>query len=364
MKIAMLTKHFNFRNGSSRAVHEISTRLANRGHEVHIFCNRGPNSYSGRPILRHVPMIPLGGWMKVLSFKRGCALRTGRERFDVIHGHGNTTIQSVVTVRVCRKANLLVRGLPLSLWDPHLWIESRQFRNPGLKRIITLSEMVKRDLVRHYGMRADRIVTIPNGVDASRFHPGLRAIHGGRVRRELGLAEQEYLVLFIASGNFINRGLMNLFTALMRCPTLKLKLLVAGGDRLVPYRARAREMGIEDRLVIRPFSERIEELYGVADALIFPSYYDTFGNVPLEAMACGLPVLVTAQCGMSELITDGHDGLILKHSEDIDGMASALAQLEDPVRRGRLGLAARAAAERCGWDAVAEKTMQVYEEIM
>jgi UDP-glucose:(heptosyl)LPS alpha-1,3-glucosyltransferase len=364
MKIAMLTKNFTFRNGSSRAIHEVSARLSARGHEVHIFCNRRPDRYAGGPVLRHVPMLPLGSWARAWSFDRGCRHRIGAERFDIIHGHGNTTVQDIVTVHVCRKANRLARGLSLSRRDPHLFIERRQFEDRGLKRIIVFSERLKLDLRRYYGIPSDRVATIPNGVDADRFHPGLRSIHRDRIRRQIGLSDQDLAVLFIASGNFENRGLRNLLAAAARKPDRRMKLVIAGGDRHGAYRARARGLGIEDRLVFLPFTERVEELYAGADALIFPSYYDTFGSVPLEAMASGLPVVVTASCGMSELITDGVNGLILKDPADVETLGALLERLRDGAMRERLGRKARETAELQSWDSVAEKTIRVYEEMM
>lgn len=360
MKIAMLTKHFTFRNGSSRAIHEISTRLIARGHNVHIFCNRRPDPYAGGPVLRHVPMIPLGSWAKVWSFDRGCAWRMRRERFDIVHGHGNTTDQDVVTVHICRKANRLARGLSLSRWDPHLFIERRQFEDRRLKRIIVFSERLKRDLQHHYGIPPERVATIPNGVDANRFHPRLRGIYRERVRREIGLSDRDLAVLFVASGNFENRGLPNLLAAAARRPEGRVKLIVAGGDRLGPHRAQAHRLGIKDRVIFLPFTERLEELHTGADALVFPSCYDTFGSVPLEAMASGLPVIVTASCGMSELITDGEDGLILKDPADVEALGAALMHLSDGALRERLGRKARQTAERYTWDRVAERTLEVY----
>jgi len=207
------------------------------------------------------------------------------------------------------------------------------------------------------------MTTIPNGVDADRFNPKWRPIYRDAVRRKIGLSEQDLGVLFIASGNFENRGLSNLLRAVRPPMSDRIRLVVAGGDRLGPYRARARELGIDKRVIFLPFTDRLEELHSAADGLVFPSYYDTFGNVPLEAMASGLPVIVTADCGVSELITNGHDGLILKHAEDLSGMTEALNFLEDPGLRDRLGREARLTAERYTWDSVAEKTLRVYTEL-
>ena len=96
---------------------------------------------------------------------------------------------------------------------------------------------------------------------------------------------------------------------------------------------------------------------------LFPSYYDVFPLVPLEAMACGLPVIVSAQAGISEIITDGKDGFVLKDPEDVGTFAGLLRALVNPELRDRLGEAARKTALRHTWDTVAERTMAEYEKI-
>lgn len=363
MKIAMLTKHFNFRNGSSRAIHEISVHLVARGHEVHIFCNKKPDAYSGGPILRHVPMLKLGSWAKVLTFNMGCSRMVRQEGFDIIHGHGNTEIQDFLTVRICRKANLVARGLPLSRRDPHLWMEERQFQDARLKRIITLSEMVRKDLHTYYGISLAQIVAIPNGVDLERFHPKVRLSYRGKMRNQYGIKEDEFLVLFVASGNFMNRGLLNLFTALKQVGNLPIRVMIIGTDRLTPFRRIASETGLLSRLLFVPFSDMIECYYAMGDTLVFPTYYDTFGQVVLEAMACGLPVVVSAQAGVSEVVTDGQNAIVMKDPSDTAFLAEQLRMLQDPTLRERIGHAARDTAVRYTWDSVAERTLMEYEKI-
>ena len=363
LKIAMLTKNFNFRNGSSVVINETSIRLTARGHEVHIFCNRRPVSYDRGPILRHIPILSLGSWARVASFNAICARRLREEQFDIIHGHGNTVNQDIVTVHTYRRANLLARGLSLSRWDPHLWIESKKFRNKRLKRIITLSEKMSRVLQQDYGIPAERFLTISSGVDADRFKPEHREVHRSRIRQEIGLSGNDLMILFVASGNYENRGLASLLAALKGIDLPRLKLIVTGGDQPGPYRAMSRGLGLGSQVMFLPFSDRLEELHAGADALIFPSYYDIFGNVPLEAMASGLPVIVTVQCGVSELITDGVDGLILKDPQDIEGIRLTLKRLVDQEFRKRLGQKARETALRQSWDKVADQTLKCYEEL-
>jgi UDP-glucose:(heptosyl)LPS alpha-1,3-glucosyltransferase len=309
-------------------------------------------------------MLPLSSWTKVLSFSMGCSRAVRRERFDIVHGHGNTTRQDLVTVHVCRAANQLARGLPLSRWDPHLWLERKQFEDPGLMRIITLSEMVKRDLHRHYLIPLDRMVTIFNGVDSERFHPDRRLRFREEMRKKHGIHEDEYVVLCVASGNFQNRGLPTVLAAMKTLVEPRLRLVVVGGDRSDRFRQMAASLGLAKRVLFVPFSNRIEEYYGMGDALVFPSYYDVFPSVPLEAMACGLPVIVSARAGTSEILVDGGNGYILKDPADYATLARLLVGLADPTARVRIGTAARATALGYSWDQVAERTLAEYEMIL
>lgn len=363
MKIAMVTKHFNFKNGSSRAIHELSIRFISRGHAVEIVCNKQPERYEGPARLRHVPILPLGSWARALSFDRN-SRRMAMEGFDIVHGHGNVSIQNVLTVQVCRRANLVARGIAPSRWDVHLFTERRQFSDRGLRRIIVLSKQVRDDLRRHYGISEEKIVVIPNGVDSNRFRPDRRNGDRPRVRRELSISEDVFVLLFVASGNFENRGLGPLLEAFSMLSDGEAQLLVVGGDKMGPYRRRASELKISGRVRFIEFSTALEELHGAADALIFPSYYDTFGNVPFEAMASGLPVIVSSRCGVSDLITDEVNGLVVPDPTDISSMVRAVERVRDPELRRTLGRAARATAEKTSWDAVAERTLAVYEGIL
>ena len=141
----------------------------------------------------------------------------------------------------------------------------------------------------------------------------------------------------------------------------RVRVMVIGKDDETAYCRVAKRKGILSWLLFVPFAEKAEVYYSMGNALVFPSY-GSFGLVVLETMACGLSVVVSAQAGVSELIADGRDGLVLKDPADSCTLAHLLWVLEDPDQRERLGKAARAIALRHIWDAVAEKTVVEYKK--
>ncbi|HSG05231.1 MAG TPA: glycosyltransferase family 4 protein [Nitrospiria bacterium] len=364
LKIAILTKNFNFRNGSSRTVHETAIRFAREGHDVHVFCNQAPKNYSSGPVIHHVPMLRLGSWAKMISFDRGCRRLLRNQGFDIVHGQGNTIEQDILTVHVFRKANRQARGLSTSALYPHCYLENKQFSYPRLRTVIALSGRVRQDLHRTYGIPLERIRVIPNGVDTIRFHPELRGRIREQIRSRWEMEKEDIAVLFVASGNYQNRGLPNLMSAFRSLDGGRFRLMVIGGDRRGRFQEMAQELGIEDRVRFLPFSDRIEEVYAGGDVLAFPSYFDTFGNVPLEAMASGLPVVVSAACGVSEWIHNGKNGILLDDPADSDSLEKIVSRLADQDLRDEIGRAARETVLTMGWDRIAAKVFEVYSDFV
>ncbi len=125
---------------------------------------------------------------------------------------------------------------------------------------------------------------------------------------------------------------------------------------------RAARAGMLDRLHWLGSLARTAPAYAAADFLLHPTIYDSFGLVVAEAMAHGLPVVVTRAAGIAELIRHGESGWIVD-GEPLAGTQAAVAALAaDTALRQRLGSGARAVAARRTWDDVARETLAVYED--
>ncbi|MGH8904502.1 MAG: glycosyltransferase [Egibacteraceae bacterium] len=214
------------------------------------------------------------------------------------------------------------------------------------------------------GADLHRVVLVPCGVDIERFRPGPPA-----EQRPAGIHR------IVTIGRLVERkGTDDVIRALRELPDTE--LVVAGGPALAELdgdaearrlRATALEAGVADRVVFRGSLPRImvPSLLRSADVVVCAAWYEPFGIVPLEAMACGVPVVATAVGGMLDTVADGVTGLHVPPRHP-GALADALAiLLADPDRRGRMGAAGRQhVEERYGWDRIAHTTLAAYSALL
>jgi UDP-glucose:(heptosyl)LPS alpha-1,3-glucosyltransferase len=180
------------------------------------------------------------------------------------------------------------------------WIEDAPYKKEKVSKIIAISEMVKQDMIRWYGVSEDRITVVYNGVDIERFHPRNRQ-YREEIRRRYGIGD-EFVILFV-SNNFRMKGLKYLLATLSRLKKegrLLFKLLILGRDRKNPYLRLAKKMGISEEVVFAGSTNEPEKYYGAADLLVHPTFYDACSLTVLEALASGLqssPLLAMEQVG-------------------------------------------------------------------
>jgi D-inositol-3-phosphate glycosyltransferase len=211
-------------------------------------------------------------------------------------------------------------------------------------------------------MGADRrrITVVPCGVDLGRFTPdGPREPRAAAPHR------------LVAACRLVERkGIADAVEALALVPGAELH--VAGGPDASALtadpearrlRALARERGVEDRLVLRGRVGRDEmpALLRSADLVLCVPWYEPFGIVPLEAMACGVPVVATAVGGQTDSVVHGQTGVHVPPRDPAALAAAVRGLLGDPARRAELGAAgAERAARRYGFDRIARSTREVY----
>jgi glycosyltransferase involved in cell wall biosynthesis len=242
-------------------------------------------------------------------------------------------------------------------------------------RIIAECPQDELDLSRMYGADRGRIAVIPCGFDSSEFWP----IDRSQARRTLGLPQDEPTVLQL--GRIVPRkGIDNVIRGVARLKGahgLSARLLVVGGESREPDPARepeigrlmaiAREEGVSEAVTFVGSRTRAElrDYYGAADIFVSTPWYEPFGITPVEAMACGTPVIGSAVGGIRTTVVDGVTGYLVPPN-DPEGLAVRLAELlRHPARRRRFGRRAiRRASIFYTWSRVAQSIAGVYEDVL
>ncbi len=232
------------------------------------------------------------------------------------------------------------------------------YRQRGLRRVVAVSAGTKRELVRYYGVREDRIDVVPNMVDERiRLPPPERARRRREVRTRHQIPDDALVLLFVAAGDFKRKGLQAVLEAVALVPNPTVRLLVVGSEDIDYYLERSRALGIADRVVFAGFRSDIEGYYAAADCFVYPSAYEAFSLVSLEAAGAGLPLIVTRINGTDELVVDGQNGYFVEATGS--SIAARVQTLVDePELRSRLAEAARRSSLRFTRERVVEGVLR------
>ena len=366
LRIAFVVHDYHRAGGHSRYVAELATRFA-KEHEVHVFANRIEGDAQSPIRFHRVPAWRANAFTTVLSFILPVTFQIGRG-FDIIHSQGFCGLRgNVFTGHICNRAwHLGLQQLEGgATWRESIFnamgstLEYALYRFRRRSEVIAISHRVAGDLVRFYSCPAP-IHVIHHGVDLDLFSPSQRPRWRSAVRNELGLNENEMVFLYVGD---LRKGARRCIQALAELKTGR-GLFVSRSDS-ASYQRTANDAGVQDRVLFTGPTDRVERYYAAADALLLPTPYDAFGMVVSEAMASGLPVIVSREAGASELIQHGRNGLLLENVTDAAELVRHMRSLtENRTWAAELGCAARKTVEPMTWDAVAGKTMQVYEELL
>jgi UDP-glucose:(heptosyl)LPS alpha-1,3-glucosyltransferase len=284
----------------------------------------------------------------------------------IILSHGDALVGDVCVVHAVNRASLAEKrraGYYGWIFNPsNLWVSWRDWwmlRGGRYRRIVAISERVRAQLKQHYNVPDNRIVTIPNGINLSRFDPK-NAHTRSEVRRSFGVAEEASLVLFVGS----QYRLKGLEFAIRALPEMKSKaiLLVVGGDSAAPFKRLAQQLGVSERVIFAGSRNDLPKIYPAADAFVLPTLYETFALVCLEAMVSGLPVLACPVGGIEDYLRDGENGfLIEREGQDIAAKLDRVltdAALQEHLRAGGL-----ATAKEYGWEKIAKQYLSLFAEL-
>ena len=203
--------------------------------------------------------------------------------------------------------------------------ERAVFASAAKTTILSISELQKRLFQAIYKTQAERFYDLPPGVPADRLLSPDSLEIGRSLREELGIGQDELVVLMVGSG-FKRKGVDRALNAMQALPeelSQKSRLLVVGDDNLDYYQKLARRQGLAERVIFTGGRTDVPRFLAAADLFLHPAYQENTGGVLIEALAAGLPVLVTAVCGYSVHIERARAGKLVAspfNQQELDQM--------------------------------------------
>jgi glycosyltransferase involved in cell wall biosynthesis len=282
--------------------------------------------------------------------------------FDIIHGHGGYCFFPALfrdKTPFIMTFHGLKRAYHSRMYGPY----SRTLRNPRTSTLfypekfaskrcdlaIAPSRAVKDELINLYGINPMKIKVIYNGVNTSKFIPFDKKF----ARKILGLPENRDYVIWV--GN--NPRIKGLSAAIKAVRGLKDVYLLVVGVSGVNFENVIFWGEVQDQQLLCT-------LYNSANLLIFPTLYEGFPLVPLEAMACGLPIVISKECPTREIIKDGVEGFIVNKRDPKDYAEKIRTILDDDERYQEISLECRNLAEKYSWENQGREYLKIYEQFV
>lgn len=380
--------------GQNVYVAQTARHLAQLGHRVDVFTRRDsrslPDVAAFAPGVRvvHVPAGPPEFVRKeellqfMPEFTRFMAAVCRRQRYDLVHANfwmsglvaaelkRRLRLKFAITFHALGRVRRQYQGPDDGFPEARLAIEDRLVREAD--RIIAECPQDRDDQVRLYRAAIEKIRVVPCGFDANEMFP----IDKHEARARLGVPLNEPLVLHV--GRMVPRkGVDNVIRGFAQLsPELAARLLVVGGESDEPdpvqtpaigrLKKLAEELGVQERVqfVGRRGRELLHTYYSAADVFVTTPWYEPFGITPVEAMACGTPVIGSDVGGIKYTVRDGRTGFLVAPNQPEQLAGKLRVLLADEALRARLSDQALLRANTLfTWSRVARQLAAVFEEL-
>lgn len=384
-RLAVVSPSLDKRHGTERLVVEWISRLA-PAFEIHIYSQDVADVDLSIATWHRVPKLSGPHLLNYLWWFCGNHLWRAWDshfrnlRYDLVYSPGiNCLDAEVMSVHIifAQYVQGIQSELSLSRNSVRAWprilhrrlyyslimaLERRLYTDASVP-LFLIAKRTASELERFYG-RTDRLSILYIGLDHHTFNPPRRRALREEARRQIGLSSDRFALILVGN-DWHNKGAAVLVEALSKLRDRPIDLLLVSREDPAPHRATIHDAGLDGRVFFLTPRGDLEFYYAAADAYVGPSLEDTFALPPHEAMACGMPVIVSANNGTSEIITHGKDGLILDDSTDVNSLAKMILQLlDDPPLCARLGQQAAETARQFTWERNARELTALFLEIL
>jgi UDP-glucose:(heptosyl)LPS alpha-1,3-glucosyltransferase len=369
MKIAVVIPKYGLVGGAEGFACALTKRLAlEPGLEVHVFANQWQNE-TAEITFHKVPILVFPRLMRQISFAWFASHQIKKGHFDLIHSHDRIFKMDLFSMHGIPHKTWIhrMRHKRLSLFDRCMaWVEKKGLTCRTQPTVLPVSNLVKNELLNSYPLDGNRIRVMHPGVSMEGFIRLNREKCRREIRQQHGLGPKETVLLFVGMNFEIKRLDLIIQAMSYFCKTYEKqnppKLLVVGKGRSAPYLRMARDLGVAGQVVFAGVTRQIEKYYLAADIFAMPSVYDTFGMAVLEAMAAGLPVIISQTVGAKDLVQNGMNGFVLKDPPNAEDVAKKIRILSSPQKRLEMGNLAQERAAGHTWDHLAKQMLQIYRD--
>lgn len=372
LRIAVFNRTFSPTGGGAERYSIALVEQLSARHEVHVFAQEIDHQWPGVTYYKVSAPMRKPRWINQLWFATATWWAT-RRGFDVVHSHENTWHGEVQTVHVLPVKYSLFQGRHglrrVLRWikvvtSPrllaYLGLERARYAARAGREVVVTSESLRPIMEAAYpGCRAAVSVVTP-GITMPVLP--ISASRKREARAGLGLPAEGTLLLFVGN-DYRKKGLQALLQAMTQWPADVVLAVVGNPAHIAEFRALAGTLRLGDRVFFLGALKDVNPAYEAADILVHPTFEDTFAMVVLEAMAHGLPVVVSGPkyCGIAGLLAQGANALLLDDPRDAGELTRVLGDLLGrPALRETLSRGAAAFAERYQWREIALQQEALY----
>ncbi len=382
-KIAIIIERMDTAlGGAERSISELAEALSQRGLAVSIIAATGqtnsPNTHTLFPDKS-------GKRTSYSSFTKTLKKHLSQNNYDIVHSvlpfdfadiyqpRGGSYAEAALRNAASYENRLLASFKKATAFmnlrrTALLHAERKLCENSNGPVIAALSDYVARQFKERYGIDPHRIVVIHNGVKTDRLIDKSRvAALRKQIFGQLKINENNNctLLLFVAN-NFRLKGLGCLIKAIAAAANNKTFLIVVGQDNISAYHNMAKQLGIDNKIILLSHVGDIQNIIAASDAVVLPTYYDPASRVILEALAARKPVITTRFNGATDLFTASRHGIVIDSPENITALAQAISYFSQPenVRKSSDAIIADNLKEKISISRVANEMEALYNTII
>ena len=239
-----------------------------------------------------------------------------------------------------------------------MWLEHLQYQSGSYRKVIAVSEPIKDELHVNYGVPRSQIEVLPNGADFKALTPNLSV--RVEARAALKVADDEILLCMLVN-ELERKGVRQVMSAMKILSNYPLKLLVVGRFEQADCAQIANEVGVADRVIVRPSTNDVKRYLWASDLYTLPTQYEAWNLSIMEAQAAGLAVITTRLVEADLVVAPEQSGYLLEDPLDVNELVAALQKWLNNPDKTAMSLMARERAERFSWENLVEQLSNIIE---